>query len=160
MTPDMGFEQQEDAFTRSERGRGPTQQVRNQVYERSQGKCEWCGQPPSWGSSVHHRKPRGMGGSRKVHVNAAANLLFLCGSGVTGCHGWVESNRQEAVTYGLLVPRPAFPATTPIFYRRKRWVLLQDDGSVTAWEPDDGAELAAMPTFTGPDVDSQNEWLD
>lgn len=76
-----------------------------------------------------------MGGSRQSHLNRAGNLLFLCGSGTTGCHGWVESNRQEAVRLGYLVPRYAVPATTPLLYRGREWVTLDDDGGMVAWEP-------------------------
>jgi 5-methylcytosine-specific restriction protein A len=160
MIPVTYVETQDDGFPQASRGRGPTQQTRELVFERSGGKCEWCGQPPSWGVSVHHRKPRGMGGSRKVHVNAAANLLLLCGSGTTGCHGWTESNRQQAVTFGLLVPRPAFPATTPFYYRQQRWVLLDDNGGIEEWIPDDGAEFADVTLLIKPDADSLTEWLD
>lgn len=46
-----------------------------------------------------------MGGSKTAWVNLAANLVLLCGSGVTGCHGWVESNRAEATELGWLVSR-------------------------------------------------------
>jgi hypothetical protein len=99
-----------------------------------------------------------MGGSRKVHVNAAANLMLLCGSGTTGCHGWVESHRREAVTWGLLVPRPGLPAVTPVFYRKTKWVLLDDDGGVHPWQPDDGADDVASGTATVPPADDRSLW--
>jgi len=143
MTPAHGFDSSEN----TSRSRGPSHHVRSIVIDRASWTCEWCGgAPPTLGMSVHHRQPRGMGGSRKVHVNAPANLLLLCGSGTTGCHGWVESNRRTAVTWGLLVPRPGLPAVTPVFYRRERWVLLDDDGGVHPWTPDDGADDAVTET--------------
>jgi hypothetical protein len=47
--------------------------------------------------SVHHRRPRMMGGSRNESTYIKpANLIVLCGSGTTGCHGWVESNRDRS----------------------------------------------------------------
>lgn len=46
-----------------------------------------------------------MGGSPLPWVNLAANLIVLCGSGVTGCHGWVESNRDKAYEQGWLIRR-------------------------------------------------------
>jgi hypothetical protein len=36
-------------------------------------------------SNVHHRRNRGAGGSRTANV--IANLILLCGSPTTGCHG-------------------------------------------------------------------------
>ena len=46
-----------------------------------------------------------MGGSRDGWEDSPANLVVLCGSGTTGCHGWVESHRAEARELGYLVPR-------------------------------------------------------
>ena len=54
-------------------------------------------------SSVHHRKPRGMGGTKDPRANDPRNLIRLCGTGTTGCHGWVESNRHEARSTGWLI---------------------------------------------------------
>jgi hypothetical protein len=154
MTPDNGF----DTTSNTSRSRGPSQHVRGQVIERAGGRCEWCGGQSTWGVSVHHRQPRGMGGSRKVHVNAAANLMLLCGSGTTGCHGWVESHRREAVTWGLLVPRPGLPSVTPVFYRRTEWVLLDDNGGVHSWTPDDGADDVENETIIVHSADDPTLW--
>lgn len=89
---------------------GPTKAVVALVWERDQGSCARCGtgllfEDRGFGWSVHHRSPRGMGGSKAPHVNRPANLVTLCGSGVTGCHGWVESHREQATTDGWLVSR-------------------------------------------------------
>lgn len=154
MTPSSDFDSPRD----TSRSRGPSQYVRGQVIARADSRCEWCDAYSTFGMSVHHRQPRGMGGSRKVHVNAAANLLLLCGSGTTGCHGWVESNRRVSVTWGLLVPRPAFPATTPVFYRKNGWVLLDDDGGVHPWTPEDGAEPAVFTEATETDAADPTLW--
>lgn len=32
------------------------------------------------------------------------NLVLLCGSGTTGCHGWVHANPTRAIAVGLIVP--------------------------------------------------------
>lgn len=58
-----------------------------------------------YGWSAHHRRPKGSGGTSEEWVGQAANCLILCGSGTTGCHGWVESHRAKATELGLLVPR-------------------------------------------------------
>ena len=79
------------------------------VIARDQGKCARCGRHVAhlqrgiaW--SIHHRRPRGIGGTLLAWVMAVANLIILCGSGTTGCHGWVESQRREAREQGFLVP--------------------------------------------------------
>lgn len=81
-------------------------EVRFTVLARAFYKCERCyGGPTAFGFSVHHRLPRGMGGSKNKNLHLPANLITLCGSGVDGCHGWVESNRDEARAKGFLLYR-------------------------------------------------------
>jgi hypothetical protein len=78
--------------------------VRDIVRLRAGGRCERCGVSLlNVPASVHHRRPRGMGGAK--NLDTVANLVVLCGSGTTGCHGWVESHRAEAIAQGWLVPR-------------------------------------------------------
>lgn len=102
------------------------QAVRDTVYLRALFACERCGERDS-DFSVHHRRPRGMGGSRDPLTDSAANLLLLCGSGTTGCHGWVEANRAAARDLGLLVRQGEDPATVPVQLLRGL-VLLTSDG--------------------------------
>lgn len=97
------------------------------VHARSQKRCERCGTHSAYRWSLHHRKPRGMGGSRDPMINSPANILFLCGSGTEGCHGWVESNRSEAFTDGLLVYRIDDPSEIPVRLRYGT-VFLDDEG--------------------------------
>jgi len=97
------------------------------VRARSQGRCERCGTDSAARWSLHHRKPRGMGGTRDPEINSPANVLLLCGSGTEGCHGRVESNRAEAYDLGLLVRRNDDPAQVPVELRFGR-VLLDDEG--------------------------------
>lgn len=100
------------------------------VVQGRDGGCFVCG---AFANNLHHRLARGAGGSKLAHVNAPANLLLLCGSGTTGCHGWVESHRAEAYEAGLLVRRNGvlLPAEVPVFSRwRGRWFLLDDAGGL------------------------------
>lgn len=54
--------------------------------------------------SVQHRRAQGMGGTSRTETNDLANLLLLCGTGTTGCHGWVETQeRQLAEDRGLWI---------------------------------------------------------
>lgn len=84
--------------------------------------------------SVHHRMPRGSGGvGVKVRAlfESPANALTLCGSGVSGCHGWVEANRDLARERGWLVSRHGVesPLTVPVVHGLFGTVWLLDDGS-------------------------------
>jgi hypothetical protein len=103
---------------------------------RSGGCCELCG--VSLGGergidfSVHHRRPRGIGGSSDPVTSSVSNVLVICGSGTTGCHGRVEQYRQIAMQAGWLVRQGQDPATTPvqIFVGcRMARVLLTSDGT-------------------------------
>ncbi|KQY58340.1 hypothetical protein ASD11_01345 [Aeromicrobium sp. Root495] len=69
-----------------------------------------------------------MGGDRRPETVTAANGLLLCGSGITGCHGWVESNRTESYDLGLLLRRHQVPTAEPVLLRRGL-VLLDVDGN-------------------------------
>lgn len=70
-----------------------------------------CGTPST---NTHHRTPRGMGGSKDPRLGLPSNLLRVCGTGITGCHGWIESNRSVAATLGFLVRRGIPPTDVPV----------------------------------------------
>ncbi len=101
--------------------------TRAQVLIRSGGCCERCGRSlANIPGSVHPRRPRGMGGTRDPQIEAPENQVALCGSGVSGCHGWVESNREQAIEHGWLVPRrdPRHPREVPVFIAGG-WYLIE-----------------------------------
>jgi hypothetical protein len=51
---------------------------RERLLARSGGLCELCNQPPDWrGLSVHHLKPKGMGGT--THQYTDDELRLVCG---------------------------------------------------------------------------------
>lgn len=103
-------------------------EIRAVVDTRAGGLCERCGARLGWNFSRHHRRPRGMGGT-SVEVTPAG-LLVLCGSGTTGCHGWIESHRAEARVHGWLLGPIDDPEEVPVDYRG-RWVQLADSSIVT-----------------------------
>lgn len=110
---------------------GPSARIRSQVLMRAGGRCERCHEPVGiHPSSVHHRIPRGMGGTSDDVVNTVAALVLLCGSGTTGCHGWVESHRMEAYATGWLIRRGVdskTPETVPVAdVTGMRWVIELD----------------------------------
>jgi hypothetical protein len=94
---------------------GASNAVRLRIIERAFFECENCGTNNfDFGISIHHRKPRGMGGTKKTEINDPSNLLLLCGSGTTGCHGWIESHRTESYEKGLLVKQNDNPEDVPV----------------------------------------------
>jgi hypothetical protein len=98
--------------------------VRDVVAVRAGGRCERCAL--SFNSyQFHHRRPRGMGGSRDAVANRASNCLMLCRQ----CHAAVESKRELALELGFIVRQGQVPAEVPIS-RCGQWVLLADDGSI------------------------------
>ena len=97
------------------------------ILTRSGDLCEVCGRRAE---STHHRKPRGMGGSKDPAAHSAANLLRVCGDGTRGCHGMIESNRTASYENGWLLRRGEPPTCVPVLLRN-RWTLLTEDGQYT-----------------------------
>lgn len=99
--------------------------VRSLIYDRSGGRCERCN---LWTSDtqIHHRRPRGMGGTLRADTNSASAGVLLCGQ----CHWMVESYRAQAFDDGWLVRQSHSPITVPVL-RRGFWVLLDDAGGFT-----------------------------
>lgn len=94
------------------------------VDERDNYCCRRCGIRLSIVSgSRHHRQRRQAGGHR------TSNLVLLCGSGTTGCHGWAHRNPEAAQMRGFIVPANgrATSNVIPIFSRGSWW-LLDDMG--------------------------------
>lgn len=102
--------------------------VRQLVTERSGGVCEiQVACTGSRASAVHHRRPRGFGGSNLAWVNQAGNALATC----EPCHRFVESNRTAATRKGLLVSLfTLHPSAYVVLKYRGRSVLLDDMGGV------------------------------
>lgn len=105
------------------------------ILQRDGGNCARCGVHVVYmtrgiGWSIHHRRPQGAGGSSLEWVGRAANGIVLCGSGTTGCHGWVESHRDDAREQGFLVRlNGALRADqVPVKHHRFGLVQLDDEG--------------------------------
>lgn len=122
------------------------QWVREAVYLRSGDRCEVaatnaCRARGGWfdgvdGRSLHHRRPRRMGGTRAIDIHDPANLLAVCGNGTRGCHGWIESNRLAAKENGWLLGAGADPVSRACTVRDGRIVLLRLDGYVVLFAAD------------------------
>lgn len=122
--------------TRQRRG-AFTPATRQLIYARDDHRCVLCDIDPHdspLGRSAHHRRPRSNDGYRIPWVRRAANGLYLCGTGTTGCHGWVESNRPKAARHGWWIsPQSgAAAAEIPVWYPWLGLVrLLDDEGNAT-----------------------------
>jgi len=110
---------------------GPDLATRQLVADRDMRRCVRCGGP---GQQIHHRKPRGMGGTSDPAINSPANLVLLC----LDCHAYIESHRAEACADGWLVGREADPEMVPVVSLFGH-LTFHADGSVDrdpyAWLP-------------------------
>jgi 5-methylcytosine-specific restriction endonuclease McrA len=102
-------------------GRVPAK-VREAVLARDGYCCQRCGaglRIAEGDYSLQHRDNRGMGGSKLKH--AMANLVALCGSATTGCHGHVESEPLESDRMGWSVPNGVTPEEWPVLRFGRSW---------------------------------------
>lgn len=93
--------------------------VRRIIEQRSLGRCEVCGLNRS-GMQIHHRRPRGMGGTVDGWVGDSPNGLMIC----QGCHRMVEDRRHWAYTKGLLVRHGWHSVDVPVMLA-SGWSLLR-----------------------------------
>lgn len=100
------------------------------VARRSGGKCEITG-CHSPGEQFHHRRPRGMGGSRFAGIHSPSNLLHLCAEH----HAWIESHRTESREFGLLVPQSSDPGDVVVVLRHGRVRLTETAAFVIVGAP-------------------------
>lgn len=114
------------------------QSIRDDVLDRDERLCQRCGLAlEGQRYSLHHRRRRQVGG------HTMANLVSLCGSGSTGCHGEIGSYRNDAVRDGWIVPDGAVPERWPVkrfgrsceqpgeLWRPARWQPRQIELGVT-----------------------------
>jgi len=95
------------------------------VHMRSDRICEVCGTRQA--VNVHHRKNRSQGGTW-----AASNLLDVCGSGTTGCHGRItEDHDGTANRNGWTCKSFENPIEISCLTRNGRVILL-DSGETEA----------------------------
>ena len=93
------------------RATGFPPKVRQQIVERSSGRCEVMASGCTFtAQEIHHRRPRGMGGTNRGNTNAAVNGLACC----LACHRRIESDRDWAYGRGFLVRQNVDPATVPV----------------------------------------------
>lgn len=105
-----------------------TVKTRRAVIDRDRGICQWCGDTVQVDYySLQHRRARGMGGSKDPVSSSPANGVVMCGTGTTGCHGYVEAHPAEAIERGFRVPQGRNPALVPLVdWRGASWWLTPD----------------------------------
>lgn len=102
--------------------------TRKALHERAQDCCERCGVHGA--NNAHHRRNQSQGGPDRL-----SNLLLLCGSGTTGCHGFVTTNPTMSILHGWTVPRGEDPAEYlllrfDLVAGKRVLVTLDDDGNI------------------------------
>jgi hypothetical protein len=116
-------------------GDDPSPEVRVAVEDRDLGWCVRCGLAVGDGSqSIHHRIRRSQSGSHQ-----SDNLILLCGSGTTGCHGWVHAHPAAARDSGWLLKSNEDPLAVPVAY------AAQAGGFTEFWLTADGRREAEPP---------------
>ncbi len=135
--PDSAQPLQRSGLNARPRDTGPSAEVVGLVLTRDLGCCSVCGEPVrgtrGWDFSLQHRLRRGAGSTRRDFVNLPGNLVLVCGSGTTRCHGRIENNREWAAEHGFrVVDGIVLPADTPISHAVHGRVLLDDLGG---WSP-------------------------
>lgn len=114
---------------------GPSRKVRALVLARDGFACVRCGRSViGIRASVHHRKRRSQGGA-----NTPDNLAVMCGTGTTGCHGWVHAHPNWARDAGWLVRSGDDPAQVPMLATSGLLTWLAPDGEYATEPPVAGA---------------------
>lgn len=104
-----------------------SEETRSLIRKRANDRCEVCGARTPY-HQIHHRRPRGMGGSRDPLAGSAANGLWIHPS----CHAKIESNRDEAYEKGYLVHQGHDPSAVPVKVGL-HWYLFTHDGTKVVW---------------------------
>lgn len=104
-----------------------TTEAREALYERTRGRCEWCGKPMAWfAMAAHHRLLRSAGGTW-----ALSNLMGTH----HGCHnvqpGSIHQEPKLAISRGAIVSRHSRlpPAEVSVVMPGGRSWYLEDDGT-------------------------------
>lgn len=98
-----------------------TNDVRMVIDARAGGLCEICRVAPV--EQFHHRRARGMGGTKRRATALPSNGLGLCAQ----CHYWVEANRRESLRLGYLCRQEQEPSAVAVLLDG-RFVFLTDTG--------------------------------
>lgn len=109
------------------------------IRDRDGNRCVLCGVWVGEGGQIHHRRARGMGGSRDPLTSSPANGLTLCGGPFNGsqCHEHIESHRTWALDHGFLVRQGVDPASVAVVVDVRVGWWLGHDGTKRPARPDE-----------------------
>lgn len=113
----------------------PSRRTCDLVDARDRRCCIICGQPleQALAASRHHRRMRS---HSFPGLHETSNLIDVCGSGSTGCHGLIHGDPGFAYSQGWLVHSwDDHPEDIPVNTYLHGWVLLDNQGSWTPYEP-------------------------
>lgn len=105
------------------------------IQWRDDFRCVGCGAASPL--NCQHRLARGMGGTSSDLKSTPANGILLCGSGTTGCHGWVEHHPAPASALGWRLWQGEDPSLKPYWDRSYGWRLPDPYGQATYVDPDE-----------------------
>lgn len=114
----------------------PLLSLKDSVRKRAGNCCEKCGKKVGRNrgrmitSSVHHRKPRRLGGADTI-----CNLVLLCQT----CHREIHRDEDEAARTGWIAWND--PEVTPLLRHTGGWALLVPDGSFEYLSHPEGERL-------------------
>jgi len=104
--------------------------LREQLWERSGGRCEVSGvrlDPETF--DAHHRRNKGMGGDKRPDTNTLPNLLALDPIVHNAGRNSVHACRAWSTERGYLIPKHVDQvAGWPLLLHGRRLVLLGADG--------------------------------
>ena len=93
------------------------------------------------GTNHHHRRSRSV---HDAHRHCPCVLVTMCGSGITGCHGYVHARPLVARGTGLIVSKfVTAPSLTP-FRSGLAWVFPDCEGGATRVTAADMAEAIEL----------------
>jgi len=115
--------------------------IREHIKNRAHGACEVCGFRIGYSAQIHHRKPRGMGGTKSEASGSISNGLYVHAK----CHTVIESNREKAMSDGFLMYQNDEPENVPVklWYG---WHYLNGDGTVTPYQKEVKRGEAFLPS--------------
>ena len=102
-----------------------TGKTRHLIQDRAKHRCELCGTAIREAGQIHHRKPRGMGGTKDLESRSAANGLYVH----LKCHAKIESERWKAYQNDWLVRQYDASEKTPVLMW-DGWKTLNADGTL------------------------------
>lgn len=104
--------------------------IREALWKRSKGCCEITGTPLDFDAfDVHHRRNKGMGGTRREDRDWLSNLLALHPVVHNGGPQSVHGRRPWSQQRGYLLPKDTpWASLVPCLILGRYWLMLGDDG--------------------------------